>query len=245
MLTLRLLPFFILGSALIASLPSPTDEPTATSRTLIATVKSVHGPVFRYVPDSVRAMPLTAGSQLLAEDVVSTLSSSRVILEIVDGSTVILDSGARMRFRSPAEFHQERGVAYYDITKRGADHGGSLRIRTDFAIAGVKGTEFIINADVYSAAISLNTGELEIESTDDEPFEVMQRKPQDPFEEFKRQRMGGFQDWRKQLVEEFVQYKKSFTLEPGKQVRFNGRRVTEEPFATDVTASFTEFRAMR
>lgn len=136
-------------------------------------------------------------------------------------------------------------MAYYDITRRATGREQPVRIQTDFAIVGVKGTEFIVNAEPFSAAVSLSTGELEIESVDDEPFEFVERQKQDSFDNFRRQRMGDFNEWRRQLVEEFIQYKRSFTLEAGKQVRFNGRRVTEDAFTDDEEQSFARFRQMR
>lgn len=128
----------------------------------IAEIEQAFGLVFLHKPRGLRPQRVEAGTSLFPRDTLSTTAEGKVVVRIFDGSTVILKGISRMRFRSPTEFYHERGVAYFDILSEQQAYRKSVTIHTEFAIAGVKGTEFIINASPYSPAISLNEGELEI-----------------------------------------------------------------------------------
>lgn len=227
------------GSALLWSQEDSSVE--------IAVVRSVEGVARLSLPGALRPVLLEAGTVVRSHSVVSTTDGAVVVFELVaDGSVVTLARGARMRFRSPDEFHQERGIAYYDIVpRRGGDSPSSgLRVVTEFAVAGIRGTEFIVNAEMFSPAILLSTGELSIESVDDEDFAVVRRNPLDSAEDFRQQRQEDFQNWRRQIMEEFIEYKREFTLSAGRQVLFNGRRVAEEELDADSEALFPLFRSL-
>lgn len=251
--TTRFTCLFTLLAALLFCTASLSAQPTATAAPAAATdldpeplgaVEKINGLAFIYRNNSVRPLPVRPDAELFSGDVISTMSSSSVTIKIIDGSVVILSSGSRMRFRSPTEFHHERGVAYYDIVPRMEASTQRVAITTDFAIAGVKGTEFIINADAYSPAISLNTGSLDITSPDAEDYKVVQRK-EPSFEDFQQQRQQEFSEWKSRLVEEFVEYKRQFTLSAGNEIRFNGKTVTQDPLDSEISEIFEFFRSMR
>lgn len=239
-----------LSAGFLSAQMDPTDASTGSvpddkEISFIAEVSKVSGMAYLHKPSGLRALPVKTGMQLFPEDTVSTTASGKVVLRLFDGSTVVLDGLTRMRFRSPNEFYHERGVAYFDILSKENAQRGRLNIRTDFAIAGVKGTEFIINAHPYSPGISLNEGELQIDNPNEEPYELVRRRAPSGFEDYKNRQMSAFQQWKSQLVEEFIGYKKSFTMESGKQVLFNGQKAVEESFSDKTRQSFKAYRALR
>lgn len=245
---LCLLLFFSTGLLVAQKQSAETSTetlPDSGDISYIAEVSKVSGMAYLHKPSGLRALPVKTGMQLFPEDTVSTTASGKVVLRLFDDSTVVLDGLTRMRFRSPNEFYHERGVAYFDILSRQNAQRARLNIRTDFAIAGVKGTEFIINAHPYSPAISLNEGELQIHNPNEEPYELVRRRAPSGFDDYQSRRMSEFEQWKSQLIEEFVGYKKSFTMESGKQILFNGQKAVEESFSDKIQKSFEDYRALR
>jgi len=211
-------------------------------RTSIARIENLQGTVLLLEPGNIRRKKTAAGQIIYEQDIIMTQSNASATLNIVDGSTIVLAERARLEARSSEEFFQQEGIAYFDVRRRSGE--SRFAVNTKFALIGVKGTEFIVNAKPFSGRVALNKGEIDITNPDDEPYALTKRQPLS-FEDFARQRQQGFADYKKKIVEEFTQYKKSFSLEAGKRLIFNGNSVQEDDLEHEDNHLFERFRRLR
>jgi ferric-dicitrate binding protein FerR (iron transport regulator) len=154
-----------------------------------------------------------------------------------DGSKVILDERSKLKILGKSDLAHEEGKVYYHIKKRGSK---GLKVSTKFAIIGVKGTKFIINAEEGSQGVSLKEGLVGIDSLQGE-FELHKKKEMDEFAAYQAKINGEFESYKKALQEEFVTYVSSFDLKPGKSVRFSKNRVDESEDLEKIIKDFSAF----
>jgi ferric-dicitrate binding protein FerR (iron transport regulator) len=219
----------------------PHAAPAAAAR--IGRITKVSGSVQFIRADSIRREKAEPDTEILEKYIILTGEQSAATLQLIDESTVVLDQNSRLEARDSNSFFQKSGIAYFDIKSRKT--GASLKVGTEFAIIGVKGTQFIVNAATpEQGGVALRTGRLDIEAPTGE-FAVHRRKITSEFEEFLQQQQGGFDDYKKQLQEDFIEYKKSFTLEPLKTISVQGAKVVERAFTQDELAEFARFEALR
>ena len=219
-------------------------EPTATSTAAqIGRITKVFGTVQLIRADSIRREKAEVATAVLEKYIILTGEQSSATLQLIDESTVVIDQNSRLEARDANSFFQKSGIAYFDIKSRKT--GASLKVRTEFAIIGVKGTQFIVNAaTTEQGGVALRTGRLDIEAPTGE-FAIHRRKITSEFEEFLQQQQGDFDDYKKKLQEDFVEYKKSFTLEPLKTISVQGSKVVERAFTQEELAEFARFEALR
>jgi hypothetical protein len=218
----------------------PVDAPAAAQ---IGRITKVSGSVQLIRADSIRREKAEVGTAVLEKYVILTGEQSSATLQLIDDSTVVIDQNSRLEAREANSFFQKSGIAYFDIKSRKT--GASLKVGTEFAIIGVKGTQFIVNAATpEQGGVALRTGRLEIEAPSGE-FAIHRRKITSEFEEFLQQQQGGFDDYKKQLQEDFIEYKKSFALEPLKTISVQGSKVVERAFTQDELAEFARLEALR
>jgi hypothetical protein len=232
--------------------PPPSTDSSAPSniewadspdgRASIALLRRAEGTVLLLSPDSIRRERITEGHIIYEQDIILTQSRSSATLEVVDGSRIVLASRARLEARSSEQFFQQEGIAYFDVSRRTGET--RFAVDTKFAMIGVKGTEFIINANPFTGRVALNEGEIEIVNPNDEEYAITERKPLS-YEDWANQRMQGFAEYKKKIVEEFTEYKKSFTLQPGKRLIFNGNRVQQDDMENEDKTLFERFRQLR
>lgn len=195
----------------------------------VATIKSVKGVVKRLEEGSIKKVKVMAGDVIQEGDMIITYQTGQALIELLDGSKVVVDEGAKIRFPSISEISQEEGAIYYEIIRRSAQSG--LKIRTPFAIIGIKGTIFVVNAGA-SATVSLKEGVIGI-ATVQEAFELHRKRVLEEYERFKMQQEKAFEAYKQAQQEEIVEYVREFELEAGKTVFFSDNRadVKElEPF---------------
>lgn len=211
-------------------------------RASIARLRRVEGTVLLLAPGSIRRERIAENHIIYEKDIVMTQSRSSATLEVVDGSRIVLAERARLEARAAEQFFQQEGIAYFDVSRRTGET--RFAVDTKFAMIGVKGTEFIVNAEPFSGRIALNEGEIEIINPNDEEYAITERQPLS-YEDFARQRMQDFSSYKKKIVEEFTEYKKSFSLEAGKRLIFNGNRVQQDDLEGEDSALFERFRRLR
>ena len=208
----------------------------------IGHITKVVGNVQFLRPESIRREKAAAGTEILERFVVLTSDQSSATLQLIDDSSVVLDQNSRLEARDAQNFFQKAGIAYYDIKSRKT--GASLKVGTEFALIGVKGTQFIVNAAEGKGNITLRTGRLGIEALTGE-FAIHRRKITSEFEEYLRQQQEGYDEFKQKLQDDFIEYKKEFTLEPLKAVFIEGNKVVERGFTQDELMEFSRLEALR
>jgi len=195
--------------------------------------------------NSIIKQKVKMGTEIREGDLLSSMLKSAAKIKLRDGSVVVLDQSSSIYFQSLLQAEQKSGTILYRITSR--DTKNTLKIKTPFAIIGIKGTTFIVNA-TDNASVSLKEGLLGINSLHQE-FYLYRKKLEDEFAAFKAQ---GDKHIKKQK-EEFERYKqqqseykkveivKSFDLKAGNKISFEGRDVKEKSFSKSEDSEFQHF----
>ncbi|MBA1433630.1 MAG: FecR domain-containing protein [Epsilonproteobacteria bacterium] len=183
---------------------------------------------------------VTAGYILQEDDILVTSQNSFAKLLLKDDSLVLLDQNAIMHFFSCSEMKQERGKVYYKITAKKVKN--ALRVKTDFAIIGIKGTVFIVKSDEKNRAVLLQEGLVQIDSIKEE-FALYKKRVNEEFNKFKTMQNDGFENFKKSQYEK-VAMVKSFDLHAMNKVVFDGNKVKEDDFQTSDNKEFEYFQQL-
>jgi FecR-like protein len=108
--------------------PAPFAGPVAS---LERTTGTVH---VRGIDGSIRVA--VAGDRIEATSEIETADDSRAAFRLIDGSSVRIDSGSRVKFERHRSFTLEHGAMYVDATRSG------IEIRTRYGVARDIGTRF-------------------------------------------------------------------------------------------------------
>ncbi len=195
--------------------------------------------IVKVLPDkSIRKKKISKGYEISAGDMILTYSNANAIITLNDGSKIVLDKGSQARFTSLNEIQHGGGSIYYHISKRGSNN--SLKIKTQFAIIGIKGTTFIVNDSNDSKSVSLKEGLIGVASIKEE-FELHRKKVLEEYERYKLQQELGFEAYKKAIEEDIVTNVNEFELSKGKKIDFSGKRVDENQFEADDSKKFDKF----
>ena len=206
------------------------------ANTNLGQVVKLNGSVKLLKADSIKKSKVNLGDFLYKNDMLITLSKARAVVMLSDGSKVILDPKSKLKVLGKSDLEQEEGKIYYHIKKRSAK---GLKVKTNFAIIGVKGTKFIVSDDT-TKAVSLKEGLVGVDSVEG-AFEHHKQREMDEFAAYQAKQNGEFEKYKKELNEAFVEYVNSFDLKPGKTVSFNGKRADEVESEATVMQAFSHF----
>ena len=206
----------------------------------VATVINLKGTLKRLKEGSIKKVRLKAGDGIDKGDMVMTYGSASALLQLLDGSTLLMDEDSMVHFHSSVSVEQTEGAVYYEVLKRSSH--SALKVKTPFAIIGIKGTTFIVNAG-ENPNVALNEGRIGIESLK-EAFELHRKKVLREFEDFKARQESGFDAYKKAQDKHIVEHVKAFELEAGNSVYFENNRVDELPISETTQAQFEHFRAL-
>ena len=193
-------------------------------------VQKVDGIVKVKHKDSIKKSKVKKGYEIQAGDILSTFRGADAVLKLADGSDVVVGERSVIAFADTLEFKQSGGKIFYKITSKDAKN--KLKIKTDFAIIGIKGTTFIVSADQNSSYVALKEGLIGIASIKEE-FQLYKRKVMSEYEAFVKQQQEGFEKYKRQQDEYIVTMAKEFDLEAGKIVSFKGEKAIEDPLPSD------------
>lgn len=198
---------------------------------------------------SIKKKKVTAGLEIKAGDLIISSMNSSVKIKLSDDSLLILDELSTIHFSSLYAAEQIDGKILYSITSRDAKN--SLKVKTPFAVIGIKGTKFIINATDDSSVI-LKEGLIGVTSLNKE-FKLYKKKLEDEFNAYKAEQEKAMQEEK----DEFEQYKnseykaydkpivtKEFDLKAGNHISFNGSNVKEDAFNQDDNSAFDHFDSL-
>ena len=151
-----------------------------------------------------------------------------------DDSRVALDADTKLRLKREGTVGQSQGQAYYEVADRGAE---GFRVRTGFAVIGVKGTRFLVRdhgkGSSGGQAVAMRDGRVGVEALKGE-FELYKRRQRAAFERFKQRRRQEFEAFKQQRREEFVGRVKSFELDDGRAVTFDGSKALSQEVSEDM-----------
>ena len=217
----------------------------------IGTVENVKGSVKIKHPNSISKSRVQSGISIQAGDLLTSSKNASIEIKLNDNSILLLDELSTLHFSSLYEATQDKGKVLYKITSRDAKN--SLKIKTPFAIIGIKGTTFIVNA-TQTQSVMLKEGLIGVVSINEE-FELYRKRIDDEFNSFKaegdvamQQQLNDFEKFKK--MQEGALYEaptitKEFDLKAGNTVSFDGRKVKEQAFTQAVENEFSHFESLR
>ena len=227
---------FILVFSLVSEMSA-----LALEKKKVAVLEHFDGVVKVLPQGSIRRSKATQNLVLYNGDMVLSYRNAHAIIVLNDGSKVVLDESASIRF-SQNEVTQKEGAAYYEIHHRNAKN--ALKVKTEFAIIGIKGTTFIVNANTDEASVALKEGLIEVKSPM-EQYKLYRDKVLSEFEAYQNKQKEGFEAYKKSQNEKVLSYVNAFELEPEKVVRFKGSTADESRFDANVSAEFERFKRIQ
>ncbi len=208
---------------------------------IIGNVEKIDGTVKVKSEGSIRKKRVRSGFEIKEGDLIITSRKASAVLKLVDGSTLVLDASSSILFNSVADASQVDGKIYYNITSRDAKN--SLKVKTPFAIIGIKGTTFIVNA-TKNSSVTLKEGLIGVTSIKEE-FELYRKAVQAEFNNYVSSQMSEFEKFKSQQNKYATPVKtKEFDLKAGNRISFNNKRVNEDAWSKDDDAEFTHFEAL-
>jgi len=207
---------------------------------IIAQVQSIQGNVKVKHQNSFKKKKLKNNTKINDGDLISTYKNATAILKLIDGSKVILENSSTIHFKSLTNLEQKSGKIFYQITSRNAKN--SLKVKTPFAIIGIKGTTFIINA-TNNYRVSLKEGVIGVQSLKEE-FELYQETQNKEFENFKKKDSSSFEEYKNKHNKSLIKRLKEFDLDAGNTLIFNGLKVNKKDTTSINNAEFLYFEKL-
>jgi hypothetical protein len=208
---------------------------------VVGSVEALKGRVKVKSENSIKKVRLKVGAKVRTADIVTTSKKASLKIKLIDGSFVVLSGGSTLVFDSLYDAKQDGGKIYYKITSRDAKN--SLKIQTPFAIIGVKGTTFIIDATKESFSVSLKEGLIGVASIKEE-FELYRKEVQKQFEDFMAQQKSAFEEYKSVQIPGFVEKTKEFDIHPKKTISFDGNKASERDWTQDDDKEFGHFEKL-
>ncbi len=233
--------------AMSADLNKMNDQ--NVDKTPYAVILKIEGRVKVLPADSIKKHNALKDELLFKGDKLITYTDAKALIELADGSKVILDEKAELTFVGQARLDHVSGEIYYKIKKRSGSQG--LSVKTPFSIIGIKGTEFIVNT-VEGGEIALNEGLIGVASLHAE-FELHKKKMMADYEAFKNNQMQEFEAYKAQFHDETVTYVKAFDLQSNRLLRFGDEsgceaacesKVNEQDFTDETKKRFAYYQEM-
>ena len=209
--------------------------------TIVGNIEKIEGTVKVKSEGSIRKKRVRSGFEIQEGDLLITSKKASAVLKLLDGSTLVLDASSSIHFHSLTDASQIDGKIYYNITSRDAKN--SLKIKTPFAIIGIKGTTFVVNA-TQNASVTLKEGLIGVQSIKEE-FELYKKAIQAEFNNYLSSQMSEFEKFKnKQSRYEKPVKTKEFDLKAGNCISFNKKRVNEDAWSKKDDAEFTHFETL-
>ncbi len=216
------------------------------AQNIVGKIKSFNGTIKVKSEGSIKKKKVTSNIDIKAGDLVTTSSNSSIEIKLIDGSLIVLAQRSTIHFTSVYEAQQIEGKVLYSITSRDAKN--SLKIETPFAVIGIKGTKFIINA-TENESVTLKEGLIGVTSLNAE-FELYRKKLDDEFSAFKAQSEAAIQhekdEFEKYKKDSYTKYEKpiitkEFDLHALHRISFDGSKVKEDSFGESDKKAFDYF----
>lgn len=208
---------------------------------VVGSVSKVVGSVKVKSEGSFKKSKVKLSQEIKEGDLVTTSSKGMAVIKLVDGSSVVLDKSSSIHFATNNSLEQQGGKVFYKITSRDAKN--SLKIKTPFAIIGIKGTTFTVNAEKDNESVALKEGLIGIASMK-EQFKLYRKEMLSKYKSFVEDQMSEYEKFKKGLTEPKPEVTKEFDLEAGNVVSFADNVVKESKFKEKMDAEFEAYEKM-
>jgi len=213
---------------------------SVSASSVIGSVELVEGNVKVKSEGSFKKSKLFVGLEIKKGDLITTGRKATAVIKLIDGSVLALDASSTLHFASSNLAEQKEGKVYYKITSRDAKN--SLKVKTPFAIIGIKGTTFIVDAS-KEASVKLKEGVIGIQSIKEE-FELYRKEVQKQFDDFMTQQQAGFEEYKQAQKLGFAEITKEFDLQAGRTISFDDRKAVENSWTKEDDAEFKRFEKL-
>lgn len=207
----------------------------------IGNVEKVVGSVKVKSEGSFKKSKIGSGHQLKEGDLVSTSKSGSAVINLTDGSSVVLSASSSIHFPALSSAEQVEGKIYYKITSRDAKN--ALKVKTPFAIIGIKGTTFVINSDEGKEGVALKEGLIGVQSLKEE-FALYRKEVLAQYNAYVSEQMSEFEKYKNGGKKPEPEMTKQFDLKAGNVISFNGNEVKESAWNEKDDAEFAAFEKM-
>lgn len=208
---------------------------------VIGNVTQLDGRVKVKNEGSFKKSKVDVGYELKSGDLLSTSKNSSAVLKLSDGSNVVLAQNSSIHFSGANQAEQSEGKIYYKITSRDAKN--SLKIKTPFAIIGIKGTTFIVNSEKRNQSVALKEGLIGVASLKDQ-FALYRKEVLAKYNAYVSEQMSEFEKFKNAGKEPKPEMTKQFDLKEGNVISFSDNVVKESGWNEKDDAEFEDFEKM-
>lgn len=208
---------------------------------IVGNVEALKGSVKVKSEGSIRKSRVKTGFEVKGGDLIITSKGAFAKIRLKDNSVVVLDERSSILFGSVNDIEQNGGKIYYKITSRDAKN--SLKIKTPFAIIGIKGTTFIINTSKDNSSVALKEGLIGVASIK-EAFELYRKEVQKQFDDFMAQQQAAYDEYKQVQQPGFVEKTKEFDLKEKRTVSFDGNKANEKEWTKEDDEEFKYFKEL-
>jgi len=208
-------------------------------------IVKIQGHVYILNDKNEKRLPGSSKFLLRDNETVITEGNSRAVIQFSDDVLSVLNEKSRLRIEKSGWISQLSGKVYYIFKK--VFKKQPKKVFTKFATIGIRGTTFVVNADINKNMIALQEGGLTIESPAGD-YAIKRQTDSSGFSDFKDEQKKQFDamhqqylEYKKQLSKEFIEYKKSFDLEENYQLSFDGLEVEQKSISPDIEKEFADF----
>ena len=207
---------------------------------MLGTIEHTQGTVKVKSEDSFKKVKVKSGFEIHKGDMIITSKKASALIKLQDASVIALDESSTIRFSTQDLLEQQEGKVFYKITSRDAKN--SLKVKTSFAIIGIKGTTFIVNSTQHPSVI-LKEGLIGIQSIKKE-FELYSKTIKKHFDNYASEQKTAFEKFKQVKEQGVAQMTKMFELQEGNKVSFEKNRVDENSLALEDEAEFAYFEKL-
>ncbi len=226
---------------------TPPSNLVIAENLVVGEIRTISGKAVLNKQGEARGNAAKAGDNLKALDVLRTKRNSNAVIQLIDGSTVILQEKSSLHLKGLQSLSLEEGTVLFDIRKRGQSKG--LKIATKTAVIGVKGTQFLIKDENDNVDVYLNEGLVEVTPVEGS-FKHYKAVTSDNFNDYSKQMMDEFEEEKvkmrqgmEQMKREFVEYLESFEMKAGTAVSISGDELTSYPMPNHYNDLFEALEA--
>ena len=208
---------------------------------IVGSVSKVDGSVKVKSKDSFKKSKVKPNQEIMEGDLITTSRNGMAVIKLVDGSDVVLDKSSSIHFKENNSIDQQTGKVFYKITSRDAKN--SLKVKTPFAIIGIKGTTFTIDTSKDKESVALKEGLIGVASIK-EQFKLYRKEILAQYKSFVDDQMSEYEKFKKGLSDPEPEVTKEFDLKAGNVVSFSDNVVKESGFKEKDEAEFEAYEKM-
>lgn len=221
---------------------SSPEELLIADNLVVGEIRELMGKAMLHKQGEVRGSQAQAGDILKAKDILRTKRNSQAVIQLIDGSTIVLQEKSSLHLKGLLSLSLEEGTVLFDIRKRGKSKG--LTVATKTAVIGVKGTQFLVRDVDETIDVFLNEGKVDVTPVAGE-FKHYKAVVASSFEEYSQQMNAQFAEKKEEMrkgVEamkrEFVEYLARYDMEPGSAIAISNGELTSYKMPDELDVLF-------